>query len=108
MVTNITLVADLNGETRKQLMLDLNHVEVALMPICPVTHDGLRFLRAFKSLLRMDVKEIKESNIIGSLIPHSCVLHLIINQTNGQIRPPHTVSLIFSKLRTVTKVENFP
>ena len=76
---------------KKQLVIDLTHVEVALTPICPLNQEVLRFLRGFKKLLEMSPEDMKASNLIGSVIPDSYVIHLLVMQTNGQIRAPHTV-----------------
>ena len=88
----MSIIPTLTSETKKQLLVDLNHVEVALTPICPVLHDGLRFLRAVRNLLQMSMEEIKNSNLVGAVVPHSYVVHLIMNQTGGKIREPHLVT----------------
>jgi hypothetical protein len=92
LITNVSLISNLTNETKKQLLIDLNHVEVALTPICPVLQDGLRFLRAFRNLLQMSPAEIKSSNLVSSVVPHSYAIHLILNQTGGKIRGPHAVN----------------
>ncbi|CAL8089379.1 unnamed protein product [Orchesella dallaii] len=69
-IRHVCLLTPLHLEsTRNQILTDLNQLEIALTPMCPVLSElgkPYKLLKGFKSLLGMKMEEIVSSSIVGS------------------------------------------
>jgi hypothetical protein len=86
--------------TKNQLLIDLNHLEIVLTPVCPVLSDlgkSYKLLKGFKTLLSLKMDEIPNSNLVGSVVNYSLAIHLLFRYSQGEMKMPHTVIIKLSE-----------
>ncbi|ODM94526.1 Conserved oligomeric Golgi complex subunit 5 [Orchesella cincta] len=95
-IRHVCLLAPLHLEsTRNQILTDLNQLEIALTPTCPVLSElgkPYKLLKGFKSLLGMKMEEIVGSSIVGSAVGYSCAIHLLYRFARDEMKMPHSVN----------------
>lgn len=95
-IRHVCLLAPLNLETtRNQILTDLNQLEIALTPVCPVLSElgkPYKLLKGFKSLLSMKMEEIVASSIVGSAVSYSFAIQLLYRFSRDEMKMPHSVN----------------
>lgn len=95
-VRHVCLLGPLNLEiTRNQILIDLNQLEIALAPVCPVLSElgkSYKLLKGFKSLLAMPMEQIAGSSIIGGAVAYSCAIQLLYRFAREEMKMPHSVN----------------
>lgn len=95
-IRHVCLLAPLHLEaTRSQILTDLNQLEIALTPVCPVLSElgkPYKLLKGFKTLLGQKIEEIVESSIVGTAVSYSTSIHLLFRFSREEMKMPHSVN----------------
>ena len=93
-IEHVSLVRPLGEGGILRLVVDFAQIELALSPFCRRLTDlgkHYKILKAFRSLLILNVEEFQNNSSIGDVVPYDIVLHHLFSRAPTEMRSPHQV-----------------
>jgi hypothetical protein len=93
-IEHISLVRPLGEGGILRLVVDFAQIELALSPFCRRLIDlgkHYKILKAFRSLLILNIEEFENNSAVGDVVPYDIVLQHLFSRAPIELRSPHQV-----------------
>jgi hypothetical protein len=95
-IEHISLVRPLGEGGILRLVVDFAQIELALSPFCRRLIDlgkHYKILKAFRSLLILNIEEFENNSAVGDVVPYDIVLQHLFSRAPIELRSPHQVKV---------------